>query len=87
MGKGGGKSLEKRSDPGDVGGGRDQVIQTFKKTQQELGLQGFPGGSVLKNPPANAADMGSIPDLGRSYMQQILHVIRHPSTKPMHRNY
>ena len=23
MGKGGGKSLEKRSDPGDVGGGRD----------------------------------------------------------------
>ena len=27
---------------------------------------GFPGSSVVKNPPANAADMGSIPGLGRS---------------------
>ena len=27
---------------------------------------GFPGGSVVKNPPANAGDTGSIPDLGRS---------------------
>ena len=29
-------------------------------------LQGFPGGSVVKNPPANAGDTGSIPGLGRS---------------------
>ena len=27
---------------------------------------GFPVGSVVKNPPANAGDGGSIPDLGRS---------------------
>ena len=27
---------------------------------------GFIDGSVLKNPPANAGDVGSIPDLGRS---------------------
>ena len=27
---------------------------------------GFPGGSVVKNPPANAGDPGSIPGLGRS---------------------
>ena len=27
---------------------------------------GFPGGSVVKNPPANAGDTGSIPELGRS---------------------
>ena len=27
---------------------------------------GFPGGLVVKNPPANARDMGSIPGLGRS---------------------
>ena len=27
---------------------------------------GFPGGSVVKNAPANAGDMGSIPGLGRS---------------------
>ena len=28
--------------------------------------KGFPGGSVVKNPPANARDLGSIPGLGRS---------------------
>ena len=27
---------------------------------------GFPGGSVIKNPPANAGDAGSIPRSGRS---------------------
>ena len=27
---------------------------------------GFPGGSVVKNPPANAGDMPSIPGLGLS---------------------
>ena len=27
---------------------------------------GFPGGSVVKYPPANASDAGSIPGLGRS---------------------
>ena len=26
----------------------------------------FPGGSVIKNPPANAEDVGSVPELGRS---------------------
>ena len=32
-----------------------------------LGLQkGFPGGSVVKNPPANSGNKGSIPGLGRS---------------------
>ena len=29
---------------------------------------GFPDGSVVKNPHANAGDMGSIPDLERSHM-------------------
>ena len=29
-------------------------------------IQGFPGGSVVKNLPANAGDMGSIPGLRRS---------------------
>ena len=27
---------------------------------------GFPGGSLVKNPPANAGDVGSIRGLGRS---------------------
>ena len=30
----------------------------------------FPGGTVAKNPPANAEDTGLIPSLGRSYMPQ-----------------
>ena len=29
-------------------------------------MLGFPGDSVVKNTPANAGDMGSIPRLGRS---------------------
>ena len=28
----------------------------------------FPGDSVIKNPPANAGEMGLTPDLGRSHM-------------------
>ena len=28
-------------------------------------VEGFPGGSVVKNPPANAVDMGLIPGSGR----------------------
>ena len=31
-------------------------------------FQGFPGGSVVKNPPASAGDTGSIPGPGRSHM-------------------
>ena len=30
--------------------------------------EGFPGGAVVKNLPANAGDMGSSPDPGRSHM-------------------
>ena len=30
----------------------------------------FPGGAVVKNPPANTGDMGSSPGLGRSHMLQ-----------------
>ena len=31
---------------------------------------GFPGGSVIKSPPSNAGDTGSIPGPGRSHMPQ-----------------
>ena len=31
---------------------------------------GFPGGAVVKNPPASAGDTGSSPGLGRSHMPQ-----------------
>ena len=30
----------------------------------------FTGGAVVKNPPANAGDTGSIPGPGRSHMPQ-----------------
>ena len=31
-------------------------------------LEGFPGGAVVENPPANAGDTGSSPGLGGSHM-------------------
>ena len=31
-------------------------------------MEGFPGGSVVKNPPANAEDTGLTPGPGRSHM-------------------
>ena len=34
----------------------------------KLLILGFSGGSVVKNPPANAADEGSIPESGRSHI-------------------
>ena len=35
---------------------------------QETHQQGFPGGAVVENLPANAGDMGSSPGLGRSHV-------------------
>ena len=36
------------------------------KKKWDIVVWGFPGGSVVKNPPANAGDTGSISELGRS---------------------
>ena len=44
--------------------------QQKKKKKKEISLMGFPGDSLVKNPPANAGDTGLIPDLGRSHMSQ-----------------
>ena len=38
--------------------------------QKKKLLQGFPGGAVVKNPPANAGHTGSSPGPGRSHMPQ-----------------
>ena len=62
----------------------EKIHETFNKDLKELKskqtvinntiteikntLEGFPGGTVVKNPPANAGDMGSSPGLGRSHM-------------------
>ena len=34
----------------------------------KMSASDFPGGAVVKNPPANAGDMGSSPGPGRSHM-------------------
>ena len=39
-------------------------------SQKTLRFRDFPGGAVVKNPPANAGDTGSIPGPGRSHMPQ-----------------
>ena len=36
----------------------------------EYKKKGFPGGSVVKNPPANSGNRALVPDLGRSHMPQ-----------------
>ena len=42
----------------------------LRAEEKKKALGGFPGGTVVKNPPANAGDMGSSPGLGRSHMPQ-----------------
>ena len=48
-----------------IKGGRSADLRELPSRRE---LAGFPGGSVVKNVPANAGDVGSIPDLGRSHM-------------------
>ena len=38
------------------------------KSVTRFEFQGFPGGAVVENLPANAGDTGSSPGLGRSHM-------------------
>ena len=45
-----------------------------------MGPGDFPGGAVVKNPPANAGDTGSSPGPGRSHMLR-------GATKPVRHNY
>ena len=42
------------------------VIKNILNWTLVIIAQGIPGGSVVKNPPANTGDVGSIPGLGRS---------------------
>ena len=43
---------------------------TVTMVASRIALSGFPGGAVVKNPPANAGDTGSSPGPGRSHMLQ-----------------
>ena len=49
---------------GDERGNRKQMLWV----QNENVFMDFPGGAVVKNPPANAGDTGSSPGTGRSHV-------------------
>ena len=48
----------------------ERVLYNYDGVKLEINNRslGFPGGSVVKNLPANAGDVGSIPDPGRSHV-------------------
>ena len=47
---------------------RSDLFKVGGELQKSMSIrkQGFPGGSVVKNPSANAGDVGTIPESGRS---------------------
>ena len=45
--------------------------KSYKSFSSKPMSQGFPGGSVVPNLPANAGDMGSIPGSGRSLEKEM----------------
>ena len=45
-----------------------EVAKTVGIKHNKNEIPGFPGGIVVKNPPANAGDTGSSPGPGRSHM-------------------
>ena len=47
---------------------RGSGVEEFEKVTLKEVFWGFPGGAVVRNPPANAEDTGSCPSPGRSHM-------------------
>ena len=45
-----------------------QLVQLLENTHEKWSSWDFPGGAVVKNPPANAGDTGLSPGPGRSHM-------------------
>ena len=43
------------------------IIKKMNNPTKTTVSRGFPGGPVVKNPPANTGDTGSIPGPGRSH--------------------
>ena len=60
-----------------------QLLAHYRMLKNFL-LRGFLGGSVVQDPPANAEDMGLIPDLGRSWIPDRM---VHKATKPVQHKY
>ena len=48
-----------------------KIFYYFKIGKDLYCKEGFPGGSWVKNPPANAEDAGLIPGLGRSLEKEM----------------
>ena len=44
------------------------IVKQKKQKLLRVQEEGFPGGTVVRNPPANAGDTGSSPGPGRSHM-------------------
>ena len=44
------------------------LLRVWQQLYERPLARGFPGGPVVKNPPANAGDKGSIPGARRSHM-------------------
>ena len=55
-------SLAERSDC------TETIINQLLADSYQNPISGFPGGAVVKNPPANAGETGSCPGPGRSHM-------------------
>ena len=45
-----------------------KLVYRFNAVLIKIPMVGFPAGAVVRNPPANAGDMGSSPGLGSSHM-------------------
>ena len=54
-----------------------QILPVF--SPKPLSQKGFPGGSVVKKPPADAGDLGSIPGSGRSSEEGNVNPLQHSS--------
>ena len=48
----------------------NRLLAVCEINDERLLCRGFPGGTVVKNPPANAGDKGSSPGPGSSHMPQ-----------------
>jgi len=48
--------------------GVERKAEVISQKLNQKFVQDFPGGSLVKNPPASAGDIGSISDPGRSHM-------------------
>ena len=62
-------------------------IDSHEKETQLSCIPDFPGGTVVKNPPANAGDTGSIPGPGRSHMCAEQLSPQATTTEPASHNY